>query len=61
MNNGGNMSGLEMTFRQQMRFQKHQSDQILHFQKQQAAQQAEFQQKMLDFMKSANSWIVSLH
>ena len=55
VNYGAEMSGLEMMFRQQMRFQKQQSEQMLALQKQQAAQQAEFQQKMFEFMKSANS------
>ena len=52
VNGGGDMSGIEMMFRQQMQFQKQQNEQLQAFQQQQATAQAEFQKRMMAFMKS---------
>ena len=48
------MTPMEMIMRQQMEFQREQSEQLLRLQKQQAEQQAEFQKRMLEFMKKAS-------
>ena len=45
------MTPMEMIMRQQMKFQREQSEQLLRLQKQQAEQQAEFQKRMLEFVK----------
>ena len=48
------MTPMEMIMRQQMQFQREQSQQLLRLQKEQAEQQAEFQKRMLEFMKKAS-------
>ena len=48
------MTPMEMIMRQQMQFQREQSEQLLRLQKEQAKQQAEFQKRMLEFMKKAS-------
>ena len=54
LNAAPNMTPMEMIMRQQMQFQREQSEQLLRLQKEQAEQQAEFQKRMLEFMKKAS-------
>ena len=54
VNEAPRMTPMEMMMRQQMEFQREQSEQLLRLQKQQAEQQAEFQKRMLEFMKKSS-------